>query len=133
MNVIAISGNLTAAPDLRTTASGVAVCSFTVAVRRPFVKDTTDFINCVAWRNNAEFVSKHFAKGQRIEVDGCLITENYTDKDGNKRTAYKLQCANVGFGDRKQAGESTSAPTYAAPSFSSDVAVDLDTDEDLPF
>jgi single-strand DNA-binding protein len=102
MNTISISGNLTADPELRSTQSGVSVCSFTVAVRRPHVKDTTDFINCTAWRNTADFVSRYFRKGQRIEVAGCLVQDTWQDKDGNNRTSYKVQCEDVGFGGSKQ-------------------------------
>lgn len=127
MNTIAISGNLTATPELKTTQNGVAVCSFTVAVRRPRVKDTTDFINCVAWRQSAEFVSRYFQKGQRIEVAGCLTTRSFEDKNGNKRTAYEIVCDDIGFGERKQSDTGPTVST-AATDFE-----ELAGDEELPF
>lgn len=131
MNIIAISGNLTATPELKTTQNGVAVCSFSVAVRRPRVKDTTDFINCVAWRSAAEFVSRYFQKGQRIEVAGILTTRSFEDKNGNKRTAYEVLCDDISFGDRKST--ETEAPR---PAFSNATSADFEEiagDEDLPF
>lgn len=102
MNVIAITGNITADPELKTTPNGIPVCSFTVAVRRPNTKDKTDFINCVSWRACAEFISKYFRKGQRIEVDGCLTSRNWEDKNGNKRTSFEITVNNASFGESKK-------------------------------
>ena len=73
MNVVAISGRITSDPELKQTQDGTSVCRFSVAVRRPNVKDKTDFIDCIAWRQKAEFVSRLFRKGQRIEVTGFRI------------------------------------------------------------
>lgn len=89
MNSINISGRITNSLELKSTQSGTSVCSFTVAVDRPAVKGKTDFIDCVAWRHKAEFVSKYFQKGDPIEVTGCLTTRNYEDKNGNKRKALR--------------------------------------------
>lgn len=102
MNVGAISGHLVDTPELKTTNSGVYVTSFTVAVKRPFSKDETDFIDCVAWRNNAEFICKYFEKGQRIECNGYIQTRNYEDKNGNKRKATEIVVDNVSFGESKR-------------------------------
>ena len=93
MNVICLLGRLTTDPELRRTQTDTAVTSFSVAVDRAFQpKDSeqrqADFINCVAWRQTAEFICRHFHKGQRIALQGSLQSRNYTDKDGNKRTAF---------------------------------------------
>lgn len=93
LNSIVIMGRLTANPELKTTNSGLSVTSFTVAVDRAFQSNgekKTDFINCVAWRNHAEFITKYFAKGQMIAVQGSLQSRNYEDKNGNKRTAFDV-------------------------------------------
>lgn len=129
MNVIAITGNITADPELKTTPNGVSVCSFTVAVRRPGVKDKTDFINCVAWRSCAEFVSKYFRKGQKIEVDGCLTSRKWEDKNGNKRTSFEVMVNNASFGESKKT-EARAATEEAEPA--TDEFIDIG-DEDLPF
>ena len=90
LNHITIMGRLTRDPELRRTGSGVAVASFTVAVDRDFGgrdggEKETDFIDCVAWRQTGEFVSKYFTKGSMIVVSGRLQIRSWTDKDGNKR------------------------------------------------
>lgn len=85
LNNVVIMGRITAAPDIKYTNSGVAVCSFTVAVQRDYDKDMTDFIDCVSWRKTAEFIGKYFAKGEMIAVDGRLQTRNWEDKNGASR------------------------------------------------
>lgn len=101
LNCIIIMGRLTADPELRTTVSGLSVTSFTVAVDRRFAKQgkdkQTDFINCVAWRQQADFVTRFFRKGQMIAVQGSLQMRNYEDKNGNKRTAYDVVADNISF------------------------------------
>lgn len=140
MNSINISGRITNSLELKSTQSGTSVCSFTVAVDRPAVKDKTDFIDCVAWRHKAEFVSKYFQKGDPIEVTGCLTTRNYEDKNGNKRKAVEVVCEQIGFpkgkksdGESGQGGEA--APTYNP--YDGSVGQGFEevdyTDEDLPF
>ena len=110
LNHIVLMGRLTRDPELRRTSSGVAVASFRLAVDRDFgSKDAgaereTDFIDIVAWRNTAEFVSKYFAKGRMAVVTGRLQMRNWTDKDGNKRTTAEVVADNVYFGDSKPAG-----------------------------
>lgn len=149
LNHIVIMGRLTRDPELRRTGSGVAVASFTLAVDRDFAgKDgekETDFIDCVAWRQTGEFVSKHFAKGRMAVVAGRLQLRSYTDKDGNKRRAAEIVADNVYFGDSKkdaENGNSSHTPTtqygggsshsYAASDYVGNF-VDLPDDEQLPF
>ena len=107
MNVICIMGRLTADPELRHTASQVPVTSFTVAVDRAFQQKGSerqaDFIPVVAWRNTAEFICRYFRKGQKMAVKGELQTRQYTDKEGNKRTAYEVVADQVYFVESKAA------------------------------
>lgn len=113
LNTAIIMGRLTADPELRTTQSGTSVTSFTVAVDRAYKSGDerqTDFINVVAWRGTAEFVSRYFAKGQMIAVQGSIQTRNYEDKNGNKRTAVEIVADNVSFCGSK----SESGSTYGA-------------------
>ena len=127
LNHIDIMGRLTKDPELRRTGSGTAVASFTVAVDRDFKSDSgereTDFIECVAWRNTAEFVSKYFQKGSMAVVSGRLQIRGWTDKDGNKRRTAEVVADNVYFGSAKAA-----EPAQAAPDWTMD-----DGNELLPF
>ena len=145
LNHITIMGRLTRDPELRRTGTGVAVASFTVAVDRDFGgreggEKETDFIDCVAWRQTGEFVSKYFTKGRMIVVSGRLQIRNWNDKDGNKRRSAEVVADNCYFGDSKREGDggsSYSAPaygSYAAPAApASDFAM-LDSDDaQLPF
>ena len=107
LNHISIMGRLTRDPELRRTGSGIAVASFTVAVDRDFGKNEngekeTDFIDCVAWRNTAEFVSKYATKGRMVAVSGRLQIRGWTDKDGNKRRTAEVVADNVYFGDSRR-------------------------------
>lgn len=95
MNKNCISGRITHQPEQKTTNSGHAVCSFTLAVKRPHTKDTTDFVNCTAWRQAAEFLAKYAKKGDLIGAVGVLTSRQYEDKDGNKRTAWEVQVDDV--------------------------------------
>ena len=106
LNHITIMGRLTRDPELRRTGTGIAVASFTVAVDRDFSgrdggEKETDVIDCVAWRQTGEFVSKYFTKGRMIVVSGRLQIRSWTDKDGNKRRTAEVVADNVYFGDRK--------------------------------
>ena len=158
LNHIVLMGRLVRDPELRHTQSGPAVASFTLAVDRGF-KDkqtgekTTDFIDIVAWRSQAEFVSKYFQKGSLIAIEGSLQTRQYQDKNGNNRTAVEVVANNISFAGPKsnnQGGGSyqNAAPSYqnqaparpaaveAAPSYSSGSADDfavIDDSDDLPF
>ena len=162
LNHITIMGRLTRDPELRRTGSGVAVASFTVAVDRDFGgrdggEKETDFIDCVAWRQTGEFVSKYFTKGRMIVVSGRLQIRSWTDKDGNKRRTAEVVADNCYFGDSKRDSEggssyggntyggnsygNFSAPTgnnyggYSAPAGApaSDFAMLDDDDAQLPF
>ena len=114
LNHITIMGRLTRDPELRRTGSGVAVASFSVAVDRDFGgrdggEKETDFIDCVAWRQTGEFVSKYFTKGRMIVVSGRLQIRSWTDKDGNKRRTAEVVADNVYFGDSKRDNDGGSA------------------------
>ena len=114
LNHITIMGRLTRDPELRRTGTGVAVASFTVAVDRDFGgrdggEKETDFIDCVAWRQTGEFVSKYFTKGRMIVVSGRLQIRSWTDKDGNKRRTAEVVADNCYFGDSKRDGDSGSS------------------------
>ena len=110
LNHITIMGRLTRDPELRRTGSGIAVASFTVAVDRDFGnrdggERETDFIDCVAWRQTGEFVSKYFTKGSMIVVSGRLQIRNWTDKEGNKRRSAEVVADNCYFGESKRSSE----------------------------
>ena len=125
LNHITIMGRLTRDPELRRTGSGVAVASFTVAVDRDFGgrdggEKETDFIDCVAWRQTGEFVSKYFTKGRMIVVSGRLQIRSWTDKDGNKRRTAEVVADNCYFGDSRRDSESGSSyggNTYGGNSY----------------
>lgn len=105
MNVVVLVGRLTEHPELRKTSSDVSVTRFSIAVDRTYKsgeEKQTDFINIVAWRQSAEFVSKYFTKGQRIGVEGSLRMNKFTDKDGNNRTSYEVVANNVHFVESKR-------------------------------
>ena len=124
LNHIVIMGRLVRDPELRRTGNGIAVASFRVAVDRDFApKDggerKADFIDCVAWRQTGEFISKYFTKGRMIVVDGRLEMRDWTDKDGNKRTSAEIVVANAYFGDSKRDSEGGSygGNTYGGNSY----------------
>ena len=115
LNKVILFGRLTKDPDFRQTQSGTAVCRFTIACDRAFANKETgkreaDFIECQAWRQTAEFVSRYFQKGSAITVDGSLRNNNYTDNNGVKHYGYVVMADNVGFGgsksDTQQTGQS---------------------------
>ena len=118
LNKIILMGRLTRDPELRRTGSGTAVTSFSLAVDRDFKSQSgekeTDFIDVVAWRNTAEFVSKYFTKGRMAIVEGRLQIRDWTDKDGGKRRSAEVVADNVYFGDTKRDG----ADSYGAPAYS---------------
>ena len=127
LNHITIMGRLTRDPELRRTGSGIAVASFTVAVDRDFAsresgERETDFIDCVAWRQTGEFVSKYFTKGRMAVVSGRLQIRSWTDKDGNKRRTAEVVADNVYFGDSRRDGDSGNSSyggnTYGGSSYS---------------
>ena len=118
LNRIVLMGRLTRDPELRRTQSGTAVTSFSLAVDRDFKSQNgekeTDFIDVVAWRATAEFVSKYFTKGRMAVVEGRLQLRDWTDKDGNKRRSAEVVADSVYFGDSKKADTAPSAPSAAA-------------------
>ena len=149
LNKIILMGRLTRDPELRRTGSGTAVTSFSLAVDRDFKSQSgekeTDFIDIVAWRGTAEFVSKYFTKGRMAVVEGRLQIRDWTDKDGGKRRSAEVIADNVYFGDSKREGGSdySPAPAYGTPAPSrgyaapaggqSDFAEIGEEDGELPF
>lgn len=120
LNHITIMGRLARDPELRRTGSGIAVTSFTLVVDRDYMpKDgsqrETDWIDCVAWRNTGEFVSKYFTKGRMAVVSGRLQVRSWTDKDGSKRRTTEVIAESVYFGDSKR----ETSPSYAAAAYNS--------------
>ena len=146
-NKVILMGNLTADPELKTTTGGISVTSFTIAVGRRFVpKDgeaQTDFINVVAWRQLAEFISKYFTKGKQILVCGALQTRNFTDKEGNKRYVTEVVADEATFAGKREGGQQGAGQTYEHPAAVSPYAShgadsqpkfeELSDDDDLPF
>lgn len=126
-NKATLGGRLTADVELKQTSNGVSVCSFTLAVTRKTDREKTDFINCVAWRQTAEFISKYFGKGSSLCVTGAIQTREWTDNNGNKRYATELVVDEAFFVDSK----SDNAPTFNqpnAPQFEANAG-----DDHLPF
>ena len=112
LNRVILMGRLTADPELRKTASDLSVTSFTLAVDRNYGKGAdrqTDFINCVAWRQTAEFISRYFSKGRLMAVEGSLQVRNYVDKNENKRQAVEVLVDQAFFADSKSSAPSSSA------------------------
>jgi single-strand DNA-binding protein len=135
MNVICLMGRVTADIELKTTQNGVSVTSFTLAVDRAYTpkgqEKQTDFINCVAWRNTAEFISKYFRKGSKMAVKGELQQRTYTANDGSKRTVYEVIVDGAFFCEGKNT-DSQPSPQFAQAMQGEDVT-DIVCDEDLPF
>lgn len=134
LNTITIMGRFTRNPELRKTGSGLSVVSFTLAVDRDFANKETgerecDFIDCTAWRNTADFVSKYFSKGRMAVAHGRLQIRNWTDKEGNNRRSAEILVDNIYFGDSKPDGASTPAAATPLQSF----AEIKEDDSQLPF
>lgn len=119
LNHITIMGRLVRDPELRYTQSGIAVASFTVAVDRDFKSESgerqTDFIDCVAWRQTGEFVSKYFSKGSMAAVSGRLQIRDWQDKEGNKRRNSEIVVDNIYFGESKRSQNSNENNSYGTP------------------
>ncbi len=139
-NLVVLTGRLTADPELKTTSNGLSVTTFSIAVDRRYrsgEERQTDFINVVAWRQSAEFITKYFKKGNLIGIEGSIQTRRYQDKNGNNRTAFEVVVNNVQFVESKR--DSGSPMGDAAPASFSNADVndfaDLGdaTDDDLPF
>lgn len=135
MNTICITGRLTRDPEMKTTTTGKSVMNIDLAVKRPGVKDTTDFLTVVLWEKKADYVQSYGHKGDMVEVSGCLTTRKWQDKDGNNRTAYEILANAVSFcGSRSdgQAGTDT-PPIVAFENHMRSNGVDFVVDDDLPF
>ena len=150
LNKVILCGRLTADPELKQTPSGVAVVSFTLAVNRRYQSKTADgapaqqqadFINVVAWRERAEFISRYFRKGSALCITGSIQTRSWQDQQGQKRYATEVVADEAMFVDSKNesgaAGGQYTADSYNAPSYSSPASApkfeELKTDDDLPF
>lgn len=149
LNRVILMGRLTADPELKQTPNGISVATFSLAVDRNFsskgAERQTDFINCVAWRQTAEFVSRYFSKGKLMAVEGSLQIRSYTDKNENKRQIAEVVIDQAYFAESKNSSSSSPAPTYqqandySAPApvaFNSGSVEDfqeIDDEDDLPF
>jgi len=140
MNKAILVGNLTSDPERKTTPQGTSVTTFTVAVQRRYKNANggydADFINCVAWRGTADFVSKYFQKGSRIGVVGNIQTRSYDDKDGNRRYVTEVVADEVEFAGVKNSGSKTeqNIPQDADDLFGDELAgFEAINDEELPF
>ena len=140
INMVALMGRLTYEPELISTPNGVSVLRFQVACDRNYQKDSqnrqADFIDCVAWRQTAEFISRYFHKGSMIAIEGTIQTSNYTDKNGNNRKQTEVLANNVSFcGSKNESGGSMDIepePKYSSVD-NSDFEEIVDDDDDLPF
>ena len=150
LNKVVLAGRITADPELKQTPSGVSVLSFTVAVNRSYVSKNNeqaerqaDFINVVAWRQTAEFISKYFRKGSAICITGSIQTRSWNDNNGNKRYATEVVADEAMFVESRNSDNSgaqsfTTDAYGSAPSYSSNVGTapnfeEHNTDDDLPF
>ena len=151
LNKVVLAGRMTADPELKQTATGVSVLSFTIAVNRSYVSKSSeqgerqaDFINVVAWRQTAEFISKYFRKGSAICVTGSIQTRSWTDNQGQKRYATDVVVDEAMFVDSRGENGNAQGGSYvpdaynSTPSYSSNAGAapnfeELNTDDDLPF
>ena len=133
-NLVILTGRLTADPELKTTPNGVSVTSFSIAVQRKQKNSNgeyeTDFINIVAWRQTAEFITKHFTKGSLIGIEGSIQTRKYKDKDDKMRTAFEVVANNVQFVGAKEKLEENKD---VLNDFSEHLQELNEADDDLPF
>ena len=151
LNKVVLAGRLTADPELKQTQSGVSVVSFSLAINRRFAskngeqaEQQTDFINVVAWRQTAEFISKYFRKGSALCVTGSIQTRSWQDNQGQRRYATEVVVDDAMFVDsRNEAGNGgqgsyvpdayNAAPSYSTPAGTAPNFEELNTDDDLPF
>ena len=134
-NKVILIGNITKDVELKQTPTGVSVCSFDIAVNRKLNREVTDFISIVTWRQQAEFVSKYFKKGQAILVCGELQTRSYTDKQGNKRTAVEVVADEVSFVGNKESSTEAKSEAYVPSAYTqnSQNFEAIEDTEGLPF
>lgn len=143
INTVALMGRLTFEPELKTTPSGVSVLHFQIACDRNYQAQgqerKADYIDCVAWRQTAEFISRYFHKGSMIAVEGSIQTSNYTDKNGQNRKQVEVVANNVSFcGSKAESGTTAQGGSYTqpAPSYANANSSDFEEivdDDDLPF
>jgi single-strand DNA-binding protein len=146
INIVALTGRLTADVELKTTPSGVSVCSFSLAVDSKYQKQGEErkasFIDCVAWRNTAEFISKYFKKGSMIGIEGEIQTRTYTDKDGKNRKVTEIVVNNASFcGSKADSSESNINSQQSESDPLNEISANLaqtefsevNNDDDLPF
>lgn len=139
MNSINLTGNICNDLEVKNTPNGKAVLSFNLAVKRPFTKDTTDFIPMVVWEQGAEYLGKYGRKGSRVAVSGKLTTRKYQDKSGNNRTVYEVVCDTVELLDGKndsQTAQSVTPDNYIPDAYKvpeKEEFQPVDVDSDLPF
>lgn len=151
INKVILMGRLTADPEMRQTQSGISVARFSIAVDRRFQRQgeqkQTDFINCVAWRQQADFVCRYFSKGKMIAIVGSLQQNNWKDKDGNNRTTYEVITEEISFADSKKDDsgsnkgfvpqETSTSSASSSDNFNLNVSENdftvLNGDDDLPF
>ena len=138
-NLVVLTGRLTADPELKTTPNGIPVTTFSIAVNRNYragEEQQTDFINIVAWRQRAEFITKYFKKGSMIGIEGSIQTRRYQDKSGNNRTAFEVVVNNAQFVESKRDDAGAHAGNEPASFSNADVCDFAEIggmDDDLPF
>jgi single-strand DNA-binding protein len=131
-NKVILIGNITKDPELKQTPNGVSVCSFDIAVNRKINKDEVDFINIVAWRQQAEFITRYFKKGQPILICGQIQTRSYTDKQNNKRTAVEVVADEVSFVGNKESTTEAKSEATAQPYMPTAYASNNQNFEEIP-
>ena len=141
LNKVILMGRFTRDPELRSTPQGISTCAFSIAVDRNFVRQgeerKADFINCVAWRQTAEFISKYFKKGSMVALEGSIQTRSWDDQDGKKRYATDVVVNQVYFAESKRDSQSSMGmdDSFSANDFGSlpEPISPMGTDDDLPF
>lgn len=138
LNIVALTGRLTFEPELKATPSGVSVLRFQVACDRNYQRSgqdrQADFIDCVAWRQTAEFIGRYFHKGSMIAVEGTLQTSSYTDKNGNQRKQTEVVVNNVSFcGSKSETSGAAGTQASVNSSNTKDMEFEEFDDDDLPF
>ena len=132
MNSINLVGRLTADPEVKQTTSGKSVCTFTLAVNRPRVKDVTDFIHLSAWNQSAEYLASYGHKGSLVAATGVLTTRKYDDKFGNHRTAFEIVCDHVSICESRDK-TSTAKTNYGSFTEAFADSLEMCDSDDIPF
>jgi single-strand DNA-binding protein len=135
MNSVNIIGRICQDPELKVTQSGISVCSFTLAVKRPRVKDTTDFLPVIVWRQSAEYISRYAHKGNVVAVNGVLTTRKYETAQGDKRIAYEIVADSVSVLSGNDSSQTSQIPTQGSNA-SETVSYEFEAisgEQDLPF